>query len=218
MPRLLNVIETPSGPALVYEAAAGELVHARRPQRDDPASAYQRFAHLPSARLLGVFDVLVDLHVGLAAAGWVACDLYDGCLIVEFATGALKVVDLDTYRRGPSVNDMGRMFGSSTFMAPEEFALGAVIDERTTVFTLGRLVWHFGTRLTERPDQFCGSTTLADVVQRACGRHLTTGTPTSRRSPRPGGMVASPCAERARTGGRSGRGRGPRLCGRARPG
>ena len=168
MPRLLNVIETPSGPALVYEAAAGELVHARRPQRDDPASAYQRFAHLPSARLLGVFDVLVDLHVGLAAAGWVACDLYDGCLIVELATGALKVVDLDTYRRGPSVNDMGRMFGSSTFMAPEEFALGAAIDERTTVFTLGRLVWHFGTRLTERPDQFCGSTTLADVVRRAC--------------------------------------------------
>jgi serine/threonine-protein kinase len=168
LPRLLNVIESPCGPALVYEAVEGELLHARRDARSDPASAYQRFAHLPADRLLGVFDVLIDLHVELAAAGWVACDLYDGCLIVDLGTGSLKVVDLDTYRRGPSVNDMGRMFGATRFMAPEEFELGAVIDERTTMFTLGRLVRHFGTRLTERDDLFCGSAAVAEVVRRAC--------------------------------------------------
>jgi len=168
LPRLLNVIESPTGPALVYEAAEGELLHVRRDARIDPASAYQRFAHLPADRLLGVFDVLIALHVELAAAGWVACDLYDGCLIVDLETGSLKVVDLDTYRRGPSLNDMGRMFGATRFMAPEEFELGAVIDERTTMFTLGRLVRHFGTRLTERDDQFCGSPAVADVVRRAC--------------------------------------------------
>ncbi len=168
LPRLLNVLESPSGPALVYEAARGELVGVPREARDDPASAYQRFAHLPADRLFGVFDVLVDLHVALAAAGWVACDLYDGCLIVDFETAALKVVDLDTYRRGPSVNDMGRMFGATRFMAPEEFELGAVIDERTTTFTLGRLVWHFGTRLTEQAEDFCGSAAVAQVVEQAC--------------------------------------------------
>ncbi|MDX6357612.1 MAG: hypothetical protein QOH37_666 [Nocardioidaceae bacterium] len=168
LPRLLNVIESPAGPALVYEAAPGELVNVPRDRRADPASAYQRFAHLPAQLLLGVFDVLVDLHVALAEAGWVAGDLYDGCLIVDFATGALKVVDLDSYRRGPSLNDMGRMFGATRFMAPEELELGAAIDERTTVFTLGRLVWHFGTRLTERAEDFCGSPELAQVVQRAC--------------------------------------------------
>ena len=63
LPRLLNVIESPAGPALVYEAAEGELLHARRAARSDPTSAYQRFAHLPADRLLGVFDVLIDLHV-----------------------------------------------------------------------------------------------------------------------------------------------------------
>jgi serine/threonine protein kinase, bacterial len=168
LPRLLNVIESPSGPALVYEAVEGELVHARRAERSAPASAYQRFAHLPADRLLGVFDVLIDLHVELAAAGWVACDLYDGCLIVDLGTGSLKVVDLDTYRRGPSVNDMGRMFGATRFMAPEEFELGAVLDERTTMFTLGRLVRHFATRLTERDEDFCGSPAVAEVVRRAC--------------------------------------------------
>ena len=124
LPRLLNVIESPSGPALVYEAATGDLVRVPPESRDDPDSAYQRFAHLPAEQLLGVFDVLIDLHVALEAAGWIAVDLYDGCMIVDFASGSLAVIDLDTYRRGPSVNDMGRMFGSSRFMAPEEFELG----------------------------------------------------------------------------------------------
>ncbi|MGA8246335.1 MAG: hypothetical protein WB797_05470, partial [Nocardioides sp.] len=166
--RLLHVIESPVGPVLVYEAAPGELVHARPDERDDPASAYQRFAHLPADRLFMVFDELIDLHAALAAAGWVAVDLYDGCLIVDLDTGSLKVVDLDTYRRSPSVNEMGRMFGSTRFLAPEELELGAVIDERTTVFTLGRLVWHFGTRLTETAGDFCGSPRVAEVVRRAC--------------------------------------------------
>jgi serine/threonine-protein kinase len=35
---------------------------------------------------------------------------------------------------------MGRMFGSTRFMAPEEHQLGAQIDQRTTVFTLGRTI------------------------------------------------------------------------------
>ncbi len=166
--RLLNVIESPAGPALVYEAARGELVGVARDSREDSSSSYQRFAHLPAEQLLGVFDILIDLHVALAAAGWVACDLYDGCLMVDFATGSLTVIDLDSYRRGPSVNDMGRMFGATRFMAPEEFELGAVIDERTTVFTLGRLVWHFGTRLSEQVEDFCGPPAVARVLQRAC--------------------------------------------------
>jgi len=72
LPRLLNVIESPSGPALVYEAATGDLVRVPPESRDDPDSAYQRFAHLPAEQLLGVFDVLIDLHVALEAAGWIA--------------------------------------------------------------------------------------------------------------------------------------------------
>jgi len=166
--RLLNVLESPSGPVLVYEAASGELVGVPPAIRDDPTSAYWRFAHLPAERLLSVFDMLIDLHVALAAAGWIACDLYDGCLIVELASGSLTVIDLDSYRRGRSVNDMGRMFGATRFMAPEEFELGAAIDERTTTFTLGRLIWHFGTRLKERAEDFCGSPAAAKVVQQAC--------------------------------------------------
>jgi serine/threonine protein kinase, bacterial len=166
--QLLNVIETPAGPALIYECAMGELLGVARERRTDPASAYQRFAHLSADCLLAIFDVLLDLHAALAEAGWVASDLYDGCLMVDFATLRLTVVDLDSYRRGPGINDIGRMFGSTRFMAPEEFELGAQIDERTTVFNLGRLVWHFGTRLSEQVEDFCGPPALAQVIQQAC--------------------------------------------------
>lgn len=164
LPALLNVIESPVGPALVYEAASGDLVGVPAKRRCDPASSYHRFAHLQASVLLDLFDTLIDAHVALAGAGWVAGDLYDGCLIVDFSAPALSLIDLDSYRRGPTTNDMGRMFGSTRFMAPEEFDLGARIDERTTVFTLGRIVWHFATRLTEDPANFCGTDDLARVV------------------------------------------------------
>lgn len=168
LPALLNVIESPAGPALVYEAATGGLVGVPSEERGNPASPYQRFAHLPAPILFGLFDTLIDLHVALAAAGWVAGDLYDGCLIVDFQAPDLRVIDLDSYRRGATTNDMGRMFGSTRFMAPEEFELGAQLDERTTVFTLGRIVWHFTTRLTENRAEFCGPVGLAEIVQKAC--------------------------------------------------
>jgi hypothetical protein len=164
--RLRNVIDTATGPVLVYDAAPGRLVGVARDRRADPASAYQTFARLPAGRMLGVLDELIDLHVDLAKQGWVACDLYDGCLIVA-DDDRLTVVDLDTYHRGPFTNTMGRMFGSDRFMAPEELALGATIDQRTTVFTLARLVTHFATRLSDDLDRFVGRPAGAEVLHRA---------------------------------------------------
>lgn len=63
---------------------------------------------------------------------------------------------------------MGRMFGSSRFMAPEEFERGTLIDQRTTVFTMGRtaaILLSDGT--LDRPP-FRGSDALHAVVCRAC--------------------------------------------------
>lgn len=42
LPRLRNVIESPSGPMLAYDRAPGELVGTSRTRRPDPASVYQR--------------------------------------------------------------------------------------------------------------------------------------------------------------------------------
>lgn len=166
--RLYNVIESPVGPLLVYEWIEGELIGVHSAQRTDPASAYQRFRALPAPEIALVLDQLYDLHRQLAAVGWVACDLYDGCLLYHFATQTVRVMDLDTYHQGPLTNTMGRMFGSSRFMAPEEFTLGATIDQQTTLFTLGRIAAVFLGDGTLAPEAFRGSTALHAVVARAC--------------------------------------------------
>lgn len=42
---------------------------------------------------------------------------------------------------GAEVNTMGRLWGSSRFMSPEEFELGSEIDERTNVFNMGAIAF-----------------------------------------------------------------------------
>ncbi|MCI0388563.1 MAG: serine/threonine-protein kinase [Acidobacteria bacterium] len=140
LPKLLNVIESPHGPMLVYEWVPGELLAVERSRRADPASPFQRFRALPFSDLLTGLNVVFDFHRSAAELGWVAVDFYDGAMIYDFATQAMRLIDLDNYRDRPFTNEMGRMFGSTRFMAPEEFELGAIIDEVTTVFTRGRVI------------------------------------------------------------------------------
>jgi hypothetical protein len=59
-------------------------------------------------------------------------DFYDGCLLYDFTSQELRVIDLDMYSRGPFTNTMGRIFGSTRFMAPEEFELATDHPEART--------------------------------------------------------------------------------------
>jgi serine/threonine protein kinase len=135
LPAFHGVIESPGGPVLAYEWRDGKHLGT---DREDPTSAFQRFRALPVGEILAALDQLFDLHAELTTAGWVAGDFYDGTLLYDFGQRRLTVMDLDSYRFGPYRNDMGRMFGSSRFMAPEEFSLGAPIDDRTTAFVMAR--------------------------------------------------------------------------------
>lgn len=168
LPRLYRVIESPTGPLLVYQWLDGELLGVSRSQRDNPASAFQRFRSLPVSTIRRCLDAIFDLHDQIARAGWIAADFYDGCLIYDFDSGRLGVVDLDMYREGPFRNEIGRMFGSTRFMAPEEFELGALIDERTNVFVMGRTALVFLSDGTLDAGAFRGSPALLEVVARAC--------------------------------------------------
>lgn len=143
LPVLDRVIESPAGPLLVYDWFDGEPLGTPSARRDDPASSFQRFRASGAPAIAAALTTIYELHAGLARAGWVAVDFYDGCLMYDFASHELRVIDLDMYARGPFTNTRGRMFGSTRFMAPEEFELGARIDERTTVFNLGRAAFVF---------------------------------------------------------------------------
>ena len=143
LPRLLNAFDAAQGPVHVYEWVPGEVLYdyvamdgARG--RRDPASAHARFRALPVGRILDALDAVYDLHVRIAAAGFVAVDFYDGCILYDFASNRTWVCDLDEYRPGPFILDEDRLPGSKRFMAPEEFEKGSTIDQRTNVFTLGR--------------------------------------------------------------------------------
>ncbi len=168
LPLLHNVIESAHGPLLVYSWVEGELLHAGSATRQHPQSAMQRFRRLPLPEVTRALDAIFELHDELAQAGWIAVDFYDGCLVYDFASQDLHVVDLDMYRDSPFVNEMGRMFGSSRYMAPEEFQRGAAIDRRTNVFTMGRTAANLMSDGTLDRSAFRGSDERYEVVRKAC--------------------------------------------------
>jgi serine/threonine protein kinase len=88
-------------------------------------------------------EQVLQAHLAIAAAGWVAGDLYDGCVLYDEATARMSLVDLDEYRPRPFLLHGDRAPGSTRYMAPEEFRRGALIDHRTTVFALGRTAYRF---------------------------------------------------------------------------
>lgn len=140
LPAFRGVIQSCWGPMLVYDWAPGELVGTPAARRADPDCAFQRFRRLPPDQLTAAIGAILDAHLKLCAAGWIASDFYDGSVMHDFAAHRTWLIDLDSYHPGRFTNEMGRLFGSTRFMAPEEFQRGARIDERTTVFTLGRAI------------------------------------------------------------------------------
>ena len=158
----------PHGLTSVYEWVPGELLGVERSRRDDPATPFQRFRALPLCELITGLDVVFDFHRSAAELGWVAVDFYDGAMIYDFATQAMRVIDLDHYRNRPFTDEMGRIFGSTRFMASEEFELGAIIDEVTNVFTMGRVISVFLSDGTLEFTPFRGGRSLYEVMIRAC--------------------------------------------------
>ena len=128
LPKLHQVVQSAWGPMLVYDWVEGELI----------GSCLDRVRQLSASEVTHLVTEVYDLHRELTRLGWIANDFYDGAMIYDFRSHRVHVIDLDSYQMGCFTNRMGRMFGSSRFMAPEEFELGATIDERTTVFTMGR--------------------------------------------------------------------------------
>lgn len=133
-PALLRLIEdkpVPGGYMQVFEYGEGRCMS---PMYGD----HERFRALPFQEKLGIYETVLRFHEHVSGRGYVAIDFYDGCILYDFESRQTRLCDVEFYRRAPVVNDMGRMWGSSRFMSPEEHILGAVIDERSNVFTMGQ--------------------------------------------------------------------------------
>jgi serine/threonine-protein kinase len=143
---LVAAVHASDGLAIVHPWHAGEVLSdpfaPGALPRTDPKSAFARFRALPLPELLAAIGTVFEAHVAAAGAGFVAVDFYDGAVMYDFAAHEIRLIDLDGYRP-PYTLDRERQLGSSRFMAPEEWQRGAAIDERTTVYTLGRAAFVF---------------------------------------------------------------------------
>jgi serine/threonine protein kinase, bacterial len=76
--------------------------------------------------------------------------------------------DIDFYTKNPFINTMGRMWGSSRFMSPEEFERSAIIDEITNVFTMGAISFEIlGNNHNRILEQWKASKKLFRVAEKA---------------------------------------------------
>ncbi|WBB94520.1 serine/threonine protein kinase [Verrucosispora sp. WMMC514] len=150
------------GPVLVYSWHEGNVLNHATTRGSD-RSALHRFQQLPRRDVETAIDTVLDAHLAVTAAGYVAVDLYDGCFHYDFQARRIRLIDLDEYRPGPFTLDADRLPGSRRYMAPEEFVRGAVIDQRTTVHTLGRTIHH----LLDSPVGWRGSQLQRQVAARA---------------------------------------------------
>lgn len=129
--RLLRAEETGGGYAVVFEWTDAECMG-----RQYPGSS-RKFQQMPQETRLSVYADILEFHTHVAEKGYVAIDFYDGSIMYDFARGKTVICDIDLYAKQPYTNRMGRMWGSSRFMAPEELRLGADIDEVTNVYLMG---------------------------------------------------------------------------------
>lgn len=144
--KLIEHYEVGSGYAAVFEWFEGESLHPHwafppPAKYNDPDSPFYRFKHLSVAQRLVSLEHIFSFHEFVEKNGFVAIDFYDGSLLYNFIHNEIKICDIDLYHRRPYYNTMGRLWGSSRFMSPEEFSLDAEIDGCTNVFNMGAMAF-----------------------------------------------------------------------------
>ncbi|WBB69035.1 serine/threonine protein kinase [Micromonospora sp. WMMD812] len=160
--RPAQVLDGPDGPLLVYPWYDGTVLNHATTHGSDRA-ALARFQQMPLPDVEAAVTTILDAHVAITAAGHVAVDLYHGCFLYNFGSRQMWLIDLDEYRPGPFTLDADHLPGSRRYMAPEEFVRGAVIDQRTTVYTLGRTIQH----LLDSPHGWRGSPAQSQLAHHA---------------------------------------------------
>lgn len=145
--RLMSHFEVEAGYVAVFDWALGECLHshwlfAGEAKLSHPDSPFFRYRQLPVKKRLASLDVIYSFHEHVESQGYVAVDFYDGSILYDFASDETRICDIDCYRMKPTVNDLGENFwGSTRFKSPEEFILGAPIDEVTNVYNMGAVAF-----------------------------------------------------------------------------
>lgn len=145
--RLIDHFATENGYAAIFEWFDGECLHshwlfAGAAKYTHHNSPFYKYKQLSVEKRLQSLDAIYEFHKYVESKGFVAVDFYDGSILYDFSRDLTILCDIDFYRTAPSVNDMGESFwGARRTKSPEEFVLGAPIDARTNVFTMGAIAF-----------------------------------------------------------------------------
>jgi len=164
-PNLVKLVEAErigGGFAMIFEWAEAECMHRMYPL------SRKKFLQMPLETRLRLFGDILGFFLNVAKQGYVAIDFYDGSIMYDFNAGKTLICDIDLFEKKPYVNNMGRLWGSSRFMSPEEFRKGAVIDEVTNVYTMGATAFAlFGGEEDRSPEKWLTGKKLFDVAAKA---------------------------------------------------
>src|SRR5690554_14703 len=168
--------EISSGYATVFDWFNGECLHSHwlftpEEKYTNPKSPNYRFNNLSIEKRLSVFEKVLNFHKHVEEKGYVAIDFYDGSILYDFISDEMKICDIDFYAKRPYINSTGRMWGSNRFMSPEEFEIGAVIDERTNVFNMGAIAFNmFGGTLDRSFEKWIVGKPLYQIALKAVSK------------------------------------------------
>ena len=140
---------------MVFKWATGDCMGRMYPAQ------HKKFMALSVKDKLKVFADILDFFE------YIASQNYDGSIMYDFENGKTTICDIDFFRKQPYSNDMGRIWGSSLFQSPEEYQLGAVIDEITNVYTVGATAFAIFGEYNRTWDKWQLSDELFEVAARA---------------------------------------------------
>lgn len=149
-PHLIKLVDhfcIGSGYAALFEWFEGECLHSHwsfppPAKYDHLDSPFYRYKQLTVETRLESLDAMFSFHAYVESKGFVAVDFYDGSILYDFSNDVTKICDIDFYRKAPSENNIGENFwGAKRSKSPEEFTIGAPIDARTNVFTMGAIAF-----------------------------------------------------------------------------
>ncbi|HML47858.1 MAG TPA: serine/threonine protein kinase, partial [Clostridia bacterium] len=114
------------------------------------------------------FSDIMEFHAHVAAKGYIALDFYDGSILYDYGKNKVVLCDIDLYQKSPYVGGLG-INGSARYVSPEECAKDAVMDERTTVYTMGATAFSLFASGDRSPEAWTLSPALYAVAKKAVG-------------------------------------------------
>ena len=131
----------------VFEWAEGECLfdhwnfnmYKEHPDLETPIKKFKR---LSIDKRINVALKLFSFFETFIESGYVAVDFYDSSIMYDFENDLVTFCDIDLFRKIPTMNDIGEAyFGTKRLKAPEENKFGSTIDELTSEFTLGAIIF-----------------------------------------------------------------------------